>query len=331
VSFVERREAARGEPTGSPQVRQHVNDGSPDGFQDSNLSNEISRKLSQTGTCLAANVCIAIDESGSVCSKPGVVSTCGNIYVEGVCDDYPRRCERCDLENDCPKFNTNTKDFVNAFIAELDAQVSAIEPTPSVSFGIVTFSTNADNDIPDTPLGPYVPASAAQTAVTNLVYEGGFTNIQDAILKCEAGLEQAGGAKFIVLLADGEPTTCNRDSGCRPNNLDTTDGARAGIDARNEAVDSGIAIAALAIETSSEGYIKSLASDPSLEFAIDTYAGLLQSTLASDIATAVADQICCRSCSDRLECRGSETCDIGGRRRKLRFGALEASGCCRAQ
>jgi len=184
---------------------------------------------------------------------------------------------------------------------------------------------------------PYESASAAQARVDGLFYRGGFTNIQDAILKCEASLNrQDGGAKFIVLLGDGEPNTCISASGCDPYHVGPKPGKgrETATGARIDAIDnSGIKIATVAIETTGDAteFIDSLASPSSLAFNINQYTALPTPDIANPIATAVADQICCRSCSDLVDCRDSEDCDIGSRRRKLRFGALEASGCCRAQ
>ena len=285
MSFVERREAAGEEPTRSPQVR--------DG----------GRRV-QSDTCLAANICLAIDESGSVCSI-GSASSCTDLAANiGVTD------ANCDYASNCAKFNIDTKNFVKAFIDGFEDKVTTIEPTASVTYGIVSYSTDADND---TPPANYEAAADAKDTVDNLLYEGGYTNIQDAIIECATGLNlQSGGENIIVLIGDGTPTTCNTNSGCSQSSVQTGTATTAANSARNDAVNSGIQIATVAISTVTPdvAYLAGLASSSSLAFNTPDFTGLSQ-TLATQIAAAV-EEACAATEQPSLRGAESKSFEAGG-------------------
>ena len=77
---------------------------------------------------------------------------------------------------------------------------------------------------------------AAKAAVNGIAYSGGFTNTEQAILKCNATLNTStADMKYIALFTDGAPTVfgftdTGPSSGCNVN------GGPVGSDCRNAAV-----------------------------------------------------------------------------------------------
>merc|ERR1712003_364003 len=136
------------------------------------------------------SVCIALDESGSVCS----------IGSPNLCEDLATQAgntnNSCDYENNCPNFNDDTKEFANTLITGLDAV------TLSSDFSVVSFARFADKDTPLT------SAINAIDTINNLEYSGGWTNTQAAINECRLELQNAPAdhLKFLVIVTDGLPT-----------------------------------------------------------------------------------------------------------------------------
>jgi len=141
-----------------------------------------------------ADMCIAIDNSGSICSEgtPRLCEDCnsntcranGNSLTSGHC---------------CRNYDTLTE-FATKYI-------NGLPSSEFTTFSIVKFATSASL-IGSTA----VSAETAIAEIENSPYTGGWTNTQDAIDKCRKALK---GKKnpMMVLLTDGTPTACKTDEG----------------------------------------------------------------------------------------------------------------------
>jgi hypothetical protein len=111
----------------------------------------------------------------------------------------------CDYEAGCPRFNDiagddtpNVKNFTKRFIDKFEDQLANKGATSQYS--VVEFATLADVTI-----GLTTPA-AAKAAVNAIVYSGGYTNLQQGIVKCNQTLASSlADTKVIVVESDGFP------------------------------------------------------------------------------------------------------------------------------
>ena len=96
------------------------------------------------------NLCLAIDESGSICTRETVDATsctsCG-CRSDGTCQHrsegyYYKTNDVCDCDTDCPRFNTDTKNFATGFIAQF-AQKATQNGATQTQFSVVSFATDA--------------------------------------------------------------------------------------------------------------------------------------------------------------------------------------------
>jgi len=151
--------------------------------------------------CNSLSVCIALDESGVLCS---------NGTPDEDCTQFSTSCESectgssayCDYPA-CPNFNIETKnfakDFIDNLLDEADSQLQI--DNANVQFSVVTFATmaNIDTNLTD--------STNAKTTIDNIVYSGGFTNHQDAIRRCQDTLSLApNGKRFMLLFTAGDST-----------------------------------------------------------------------------------------------------------------------------
>ncbi len=197
-------------------------------------------------TCVGQklDVCIIIDESGSICtnkdSSPQLCQSgnCASVDpITGSTFCTGPASTTCDYVDGCPRFNDiagsdtpNVKNFTKAFIAEVERQLGN-QDTLQVS--VVEFATQASKT------SDLVNSTAAIDAVNAIVYSGGFTNLQQGILKCNATLKESkADVKVIVPVSDGEPN--RRNDPAESGNVAARDAAEAAAD---NAKDAGIQIA----------------------------------------------------------------------------------------
>ena len=175
------------------------------------------------------DVCIIVDESGSICSPPGNPALC--IPKNDQCDtdaftdegEPTKRCvgpstASCAFADGCPKFNNfegndeeNVKKFVTTFIDKLDGGVDELQVS------VVEFSTTA------TESSGLTDATTAKEKVNGIVYSGGYTNLENAIAECRRLLTSSGTSEVIAVVSDGDPTAqvstnvrCASNSGNTP-------------------------------------------------------------------------------------------------------------------
>jgi len=171
-------------------------------------------------------------------------------------------------------FNVETKDFATFLIGNLTASPEIGE----ARFGIVEFATNSEITAGFPTL---VDDVAAKAAVNGIVYTGGWTNTEQAILKCNATLNTStADVKFIALFTDGAPTVFGfTDTGPSPGC--NSDGGPVGSDCRNAAVDAadaakaaGIQIATVLVSTVSatEDFLANEIASPGLNYTADSFA-----------------------------------------------------------
>ncbi len=170
----------------------------------------VSPTPAPTCTAKKLDVCIAIDESGSICSFPGTPQLCLN----GLCT--ATECAgsaggvsgNCDYANECPRFNDvdvaipNVKNFTTTLISEVEKDLKTKDASNELQVSIVEFATDAviTSELTD-------DVDAAKAAVNNIEYSGGLTNIEQAILKCNETLKfSTADLTAIVLVSDGFPT-----------------------------------------------------------------------------------------------------------------------------
>jgi len=204
------------------------------------------------------DVCIAVDESGSVCSKIiGQPKLCEEASVEegdGSCDvviDGITTCngpesDECNYAapenggNRCEKFNVVTKSFVAALIEKLQIQIFP-EGGNSLRVGAVEYGTDAK--VTSVLTNP----ADATTAVNGIAYSGGFTNLEDSIKKCQETLAGSS-APVIVLVGDGVATTDTSGFRCTGNNAESMVCKTAAKEAADEAKLAGIQIATVHLD-----------------------------------------------------------------------------------
>ena len=112
----------------------------------------------------------------------------------------------CDYEAGCPRFNDiagddtpNVKNFTKRFIEEVEDQLANKGDVTS-QYSVVEFATLAEET---TPLTDDVTAKAAVNAI---VYSGGYTNLEQGIIKCQETLvDSLAQTKVIVVETDGFP------------------------------------------------------------------------------------------------------------------------------
>ena len=148
-----------------------------------------------TKVCRAqANICIAVDMSGSVCSpdfnSPKMCSNCASECLD----------EGYDKNTCCENFRV-MQEFTANVLNELTH--SGNLGTPDKQFSIVTYSSTAETATTLT------DADTALSVVNNLVYTGGLTNHEQAIVKCQETLPTGpeDPPAFILMLTDGVPTS----------------------------------------------------------------------------------------------------------------------------
>ena len=170
------------------------------------------------------------------------------------------------------RFHTETKEFATFLIGNL---TDAIEPENTVEFSVVEFATQA---VITSGLTDDV---AAKAAVSGISYTGGWTNTEQAILKCNATLNTStADVKFIALFTDGAPTVFGfTDTGPSPGC--NADGGPVGSDCRNAAVTAadaakaaGIQIATVLVSTVSatEDFLAKKIASPGLNYTADSFA-----------------------------------------------------------
>jgi hypothetical protein len=161
------------------------------------------------------NLCLAIDESGSICTRETVTAasctSCG-CRSDGTCQHrsegyYYKTNDVCDCDTDCPRFNTDTKNFATGFIAQF-AQKATQNGATQTQFSVVSFATKA------TERTGLTTAANAASAVDSLTYTGGWTNTEEALQKCQATLPNTDPTtkNVILLFTDGTPTKCTETS-----------------------------------------------------------------------------------------------------------------------
>jgi len=150
------------------------------------------------------DVCIALDNSGSICTNLDLSPKQCLGCKEGGSSDQCQANGEADGTLCCGNYETLTT-FASNYITKLDE----LYPEKT-SFGVVKYATTAMEVVDD---------AAAHRAIHEITkgewsqYTGGFTNTQDAIHKC---IELLADSKFekksIVLLTDGTPTACQDEN-----------------------------------------------------------------------------------------------------------------------
>jgi hypothetical protein len=139
-----------------------------------------------------SDACIAIDNSGSVCRSASSPKTCSN-------------CEKNDCEAGgrlfpdplcCGNYKLIT-DFTSGYIDSFPSEST---------FSVIKFGSLASVISPSGS-----SHSDAKNAISTSRYTGGYTHIEDAILKCVDQLQDSKNP-LIVLLTDGTPTACNNEN-----------------------------------------------------------------------------------------------------------------------
>jgi len=228
------------------------------------------------------SVCIALDESGSVCSI-GSPNQCDQLAA-GI------PSSNCDYENNCPSFNNDTKDFARTLITGLDAVAES-------SFSVVTFARYANKDIGLT------SAISAVNTVDNIHYSGGWTNTQAAIEECRRELENApeDHLKFLVMVTDGLPTNNKAD---KPQGSDCTSCYNQAVSEATIAKDDDVTIIAVGVGSVSfdDALLLDIASDSNHVFSVTDYDQL--DTVIDGVNQAA--NVCQDSSSD--SCSGVPLC-----------------------
>lgn len=166
-----------------------------------------------------ANVCIALDMSGSVCSK--------DFSNPSQCTKCDWRCRDWNLDQNtcCPNFKK-----IKGFAADVINWINHLQfGVNSRSLSLVTFSGSASTKVQ---LGQDVLAG-----VDGLDYTGGLTNHGAAINHCKSTFDgsSADSQNFILLVTDGVATSKN-------GSFNTADGIEHGKNRANVAKEAGITI-----------------------------------------------------------------------------------------
>jgi hypothetical protein len=175
----------------------------------------VSPTPAPTCTPKTLDVCIAIDESGSICSLGGGQQLClgHGPCTADLCDvdpslppSRPGFSNNCDYANNCRRFNDvdatpNVKNFTTTFISEVEKDLKTKDASNELKVSVVEFATQAFTT------SGLVDSTTAINAVENIEYSGGATNLEQAILKCNATLNTStADLTAIVLVSDGFPT-----------------------------------------------------------------------------------------------------------------------------
>ena len=146
--------------------------------------------------------CFALDESGSVCT-PEAAS--GPLLCNGCPDDH-RASKDChmagyDKSTCCKNFDLETE-FTKLLVASLSSY------SGSQNFALVEFATEAKQVLGLAPSQNFI------STMNNVAYLGGYTNTGAAIEDCASYLDDAkSDNKYIILITDGKPTTCDAPCG----------------------------------------------------------------------------------------------------------------------
>jgi len=222
-------------------------------------------------------VCIAIDESGSVCTSKGSPSPqlcLGGVLPDPIVPDCFSTSDCCDYTGsptlvgpvECPLFNNETKDFATDFIDELTA---AIGTGNTAQYSVVEFATRAKIT------SGLVNSTTAKAAVSGIDYTGGWTNTEQAIRNCTETLKgSTADTKFMLLLTDGSPTAIGEFATGRADGCDADGGPKnspcreAAVVAADEAKAADIQIATVLVSTvSTDGdFLEKNISSPDLYF-----------------------------------------------------------------
>ena len=238
------------------------------------------------------DVCIIVDESGSICtnenSSPQLCNNGNCADVDPItgstfCDGPSS--SNCDYVDGCPRFNDiagddtpNVKNFTKRFIDEVEDQL-ANKGVVTSQYSVVEFATTAD-----VTTGLTTP-ELAKAAVNAIVYSGGYTNLQQGIVKCQdtfaTSLAQT---QVIVTLTDGEPNRFNDPA--------QDDGGAAARDAAEAAADTaklaGIDIATVYVlggPSDGSTFLKEKIASPDLDFEDLSFPD------AQELADAILDSV----------------------------------------
>jgi len=213
------------------------------------------------------DVCIIVDESGSICSFDplGNPKVCEDGECTATtCTDTVPPSDVCNYAEDCPKFNGDIKTFATALITELEGKL--VGDNDELQVSVVEFATNIGEEII-----PLTTPELAKAAVNDLVYSGGFTNVEEAIDACRVQLSSPDTLEVIVLISDGDATTFGEGIETCPSNSEGTECKVKALDEATAAktVD-GITIAtAFVFDTefptpAGSAFLEAVASDPVL-------------------------------------------------------------------
>ena len=169
----------------------------PNPTQDPTNSPTLSLTLSERpsarpSSCIAtANVCFAIDMSGSVCSP--------DFSISELCENCPAQCAQNPFNQGtcCGNFN-EVKSFSVDFVEAL-----ARETLGSAEFSVVQFSTTA------TRVTGLSSSNVVIPFLNGLEYTGGFTNHAEALATCQQTLVSyvdPDRKNVILLITDGVAT-----------------------------------------------------------------------------------------------------------------------------
>ncbi len=159
------------------------------------------------------------------------------------------------------------KNFTTTFITKVENDLDSLGTKVTAQYSIVEFASDAvitsELTTPDD----------AKAAVEGIAYSGGFTNLEQAILKCNATLKESkADLKAMVLVTDGRPTVNGDPPTGFPSAEPGGPNSAAAVVAATAAKDAGIDIATVYVLGGSTGldgaeFLKDhIASDPLLAF-----------------------------------------------------------------
>jgi len=140
-----------------------------------------------------ADICIAVDLSGSICNKSSQQLRCDGCSPQKSCRDSFISEDTC-----CVNFK-DVQVFASTLVARLGEEM-----TGSDNFSLVQF---ADESFIQSELAS---ANTAIQKVSEMHYTGGMTNTEAALTSCQSTLANSNKKKYIVLVTDGVPTTSDR-------------------------------------------------------------------------------------------------------------------------
>lgn len=148
-------------------------------------------------------VCFALDKSGSVCTTASTPQACTNKGLSNTCA-YNGKASKSDPDF-CPKFNTDTKNFVRGFMQQMEATASSLGA--HTKYAVATFSSKAEKD------QDLDSASDTEKTLSRLEYAGGYTQTAEGMEACQELLEKGdpNADKLIVLVTDGRPRKDQND------------------------------------------------------------------------------------------------------------------------